>query len=76
MSKPYRCRGSMKVGTACANEDLPEGVTSCVKCTEAKYDKNARKAAKEAEKERTKDLPADRVKKHSQTIKIEHSNKV
>lgn len=68
--KKYRCRGSMKVGTACANENLPEGVKRCEKCTEAKYDKIAKKDAIKAEKDRTKDLPADRVKK-SQTIKLE-----
>lgn len=69
-TKPYRCRGSFKQGTACANVDLPEGVESCAKCTEANYNATARQAAIEAEAERTKDLPADRVKK-SQTVKLE-----
>jgi len=69
-TKPYRCRGSMKVGTACANQDLPEGVESCAKCTEANFDATAKEAAVAAEAERTKDLPADRVKR-SQTIKLE-----
>lgn len=69
-TKPYRCRGSMKIGTACANTNLPEGVENCVKCTEATYTPEAREAAIAAETERTKDLPADRVKR-SQTIKLE-----
>lgn len=68
--KPYRCGGSFKQGTACANQDLPEGVTSCQKCTEANYTPEARTAAIAAEAERTKDLPADRVKR-SQSVKIE-----
>jgi hypothetical protein len=68
--KPYRCRGSFKIGTACANQDLPEGVESCQKCTETGYTPEAKETAVAAEIERTKDLPADRVKR-SQTIKIE-----
>jgi len=70
MSKLYRCPGSLKQGSACANQDLPEGVESCTKCTEANYDEAARTTAIEVEAERVKDLPADRVKK-SQTIKLE-----
>lgn len=69
-TKPYRCRGSVRIGTACANQDLPEGVESCQKCTEANFDQAAKQAAIEAEAERTKNLPADRVKK-SQTVKLE-----
>jgi hypothetical protein len=68
--KPYRCRGSFKIGTACANQDLPEGVASCQKCTDANYTVEAKEAAVAAEIERTKDLPADRVKR-SQSIKLE-----
>lgn len=67
--KPYKCRGSFARGTACANVGLPEGVT-CARCTAENYDAAARDAAIAAEKERTKDLPADRVKK-SQTVKLE-----
>lgn len=68
--KPYRCKGSFKQGTACANQDLPEGVTSCQKCTNANYTPQIRTVAIATEAERTKDLPADRVKK-AQSIKIE-----
>lgn len=69
-TKPYRCRGSIRIGTACANQDLPEGVDSCQKCTDASFDQAAKEAAIAAEAERTKDLPADRVKR-SQSIKLE-----
>ena len=67
--KQYRCRGSFVQGTACANVGLEEGVT-CAKCTAKNYDAEARDAAIAAEAERTKDLPADRVKK-SQRVKIQ-----
>ena len=63
MNRPYRCRGSYKLGTACGNVDLPEGVKECVRCTERKYDAEARQAAIDAEAERVKTLPGDRVKK-------------
>lgn len=63
MSKPYRCRGSFKIGTACAQQDLPEGVTECAKCKAEGYDVAKRDAAIAAEAERTKDFPADRVKR-------------
>ncbi len=61
MSKPFKCRGSFRTGSACANQDLPEGVT-CARCTEAEFTPEKKKVAVEAEVERTKDLPASRVK--------------
>lgn len=69
MSKAYRCRGSFKLGTACAQQDLPEGVTECAKCKAEGYTTVKRDAAIAAEAERTKDLPADRVKR-GQEIRI------
>lgn len=71
--KPYRCNGSFIQGSACANrkEKLPEGVKECVRCTEKEYTKTKAEAAVAAEVERTKDLPADRVKK-TQTIIVKN----
>lgn len=59
--KEFRCRGSFKVGTACGE---------CVRCQAKNYGKAEKEAAIKAEKERTKNLPADRVKK-IQTVKLE-----
>lgn len=47
------CRGSFKIGTACGE---------CPRCRKAGYGPEQKAAAIEAEKERTKDFPADRVK--------------
>lgn len=49
-----KCSGSFKIGTACA---------VCERCKERGYTVEDQQKAREAEKERTKDLPADRVKK-------------
>lgn len=59
----YRCKGSMNTGTACANQDLPEGVKECQRCTEAGFTPKKKAEAIAAEKERTKDFPPDRVKR-------------
>lgn len=47
------CRGSFRIGTACAD---------CPRCRKADFTPEKKAAAIEAEKERTKDFPADRVK--------------
>jgi hypothetical protein len=62
MSNP-NCKGSYKLGTACGD---------CPRCQAKNYGPTEREAAIAAEAERTKDLPADRVKK-SQRIKIEEN---
>lgn len=49
-----RCDGSYKLGTACG---------ACPRCAERNYGPEEKKAAVAAELERTKDLPANRVKK-------------
>lgn len=61
MSRPFKCKGSFRTGTACANQELPEGV-QCARCTEAEFTPEKKTAAIKAEAERTKDLPASRVK--------------
>jgi hypothetical protein len=48
-----RCDGSYKLGTACG---------ACPRCAERNYGPAEKQAAVEAERERTKDLPANRVK--------------
>lgn len=53
-NKKTNCRGSFIVGTAC-------GI--CDRCNENNYTPEKRSAAIEKEKIRTKDFPADRVKK-------------
>lgn len=58
--KPVTCRGSFKLGTACGE---------CARCQEAGYTVADKKAAEEAELERTKDFPADRVKKDDYVAK-------
>lgn len=56
-----RCRGSFRLGTACAN---------CDRCTEKGYTETKQKEAQDAYKEKLKTLPADRVKPRNQvTIK-------
>ena len=62
VKKAFRCKGSYTRGTACANVGLPEG-EHCVRCAAREYGAAEKEAAIEAEKERTKDFPADRVKK-------------
>lgn len=52
--KPVTCRGSFRIGTACGE---------CARCKEAGFGPKEKAEAEEAERERTKDLPADRVKK-------------
>lgn len=51
--RPVTCRGSFRIGTACGE---------CARCKAAGFGPEEKKAAMEAEAERTKDLPADRVK--------------
>ena len=65
-TKRFRCRGSRILGTACGNENNED----CERCEKANYAKKEKDAAKEAEKIRTKDLPADRVKR-SQKVTIQ-----
>jgi hypothetical protein len=57
------CKGSFRLGTACGQ---------CPRCQARNYGPAEREAALAAEAERTKDLPADRVKK-SQRIKIQEN---
>jgi|TARA_R110000851_G_scaffold29_6_gene136 hypothetical protein len=66
MQKPYRCGGSFKLGTACANiaANLPEGTNECARCKMKPYTVTERDAAVAIEAERTKDFPANRVKKN------------
>lgn len=56
------CDGSFKVGTAC-------GV--CARCKSRGYSLEKKEQAIAAEKERTKDLPADRVKLREQKVNVE-----
>lgn len=62
MSEPTpNCRGSFKLGTACGE---------CPRCLARNYGPDERTAAIEAEAERTKDLPPDRIKRGQEvTIK-------
>lgn len=56
-----KCNGSFKLGTACG---------ACPRCEARNYGPAEKAAAIAAETERTKDLPADRVKRGQQvTIK-------
>lgn len=56
------CRGSFKVGTACG---------LCARCKSRGYSVEKKEKAIEAEKERTKDFPANRVKPREQKVDIE-----
>ena len=56
------CDGSFKVGTAC-------GV--CARCKSRGYSLEKKAAAIEAEKERTKDFPQNRVKSREQKVNVE-----
>lgn len=70
----FRCKGSYARGTACANQDLPEGVR-CVRCDAREYGPEQKAEAIAAELERTKDLPADRVKKDGYAVRKSEEQK-
>lgn len=59
--KEVVCRGSYKLGTACGK---------CKRCKARGFNEEKKTQAIAAEAERTKDLPADRVKK-GKTVRIE-----
>jgi hypothetical protein len=72
--KAFRCQGSYTRGTACANEDLPKGVR-CVRCDAREYGPEQKAEAIAAELQRTKDLPADRVKKDGYAVRKSEEQK-